>query len=634
MKTPPSIRRALVALVALTVVAGVAGPAAAGPPVVAAPAGLSAAVTSSGIDLTWQAETWPVGTQTQSFAVSKNGTPAATLPGTATTFHDPDVARGQTYTYSVVASVTRGNATYSSPASTVTVTLPDYLVGAAQEDISPPPGEVVNQGGFGLGDGSLLPGVVVSRGGQNVFQGEHIQARAMVVDDGDQAIAIADIETQGMFAAYEDGPWGLSDMRDKVARDIPSLPASHILIASDHTHSGPDTIGAWGGVGDVQIPGYSGDNQYYRYIFDQTVKAIEEAYRDRTFASIRAGESDAADLIYNQSCSEALNQSKDPSYTGPDLCATPGKDGYVRVLQATRPDGSVVVTYMAFAAHGTAGGGPGIHGDWPQFLSDAMAQKYGGIGLAMEGAVGGTQPCRPACSFTKSDPAVNPGYNVGDRRTAYTLNYMARVADSLSSSAPVHGPVRAATSYIREPIVGPAVQALFTGGQYIGARLLRSHESPWVVGETIRTVTSALRVGNVLFAGTPGEGFYAIGKGIRDAVGTPEPVGNADPTDGTKARFVIQLGLADDQLGYLIAPINYVPIIAAEVAVNDNIIFNVSPTIGDHVMCSDISLAKKIGFQGDAPASCAPYDAQDSQGDPLGQVPVGGVSLPNQPPLP
>jgi hypothetical protein len=118
----------------------------------------------------------------------------------------------------------------------------------------------------------------------------------------------------------------------------------------------------------------------------------------------------------------------------------------------------------------------------------------------------------------------------------------------------------------------------------------------------------------VLFSGTPGEGFPAIGTGVRAAV--------------RDEQEVIQLGLANDQLGYLIAPLRYVPIIAAEVPVNDNIIFNVSPTIGDHVMCSDIALALKIGFSGASPAPCAPYDAADAAGDPVGQVPVGGVTAP------
>jgi hypothetical protein len=37
-------------------------------------------------------------------------------------------------------------------------------------------------------------------------------------------------------------------------------------------------------------------------------------------------------------------------------------------------------------------------------------------------------------------------------------------------------------------------------------------------------------------------------------------------------------------------------IAAAEVPVNDNIIFNVSPTIGDHVACADLTLLSTRGL--------------------------------------
>jgi hypothetical protein len=95
------------------------------------------------------------------------------------------------------------------------------------------------------------------------------------------------------------------------------------------------------------------------------------------------------------------------------------------------------------------------------------------------------------------------------------------------------------------------------------------------------------------------------------------------------AREVIQLGLANDQLGYLIAPARYVPVIAAEAPVNDNIIFNVSPTIGDHVMCADIRLAWDVGFYAETPPECAGYDVADYSGDPVANVPLGGVRLPD-----
>ena len=590
-------------LIALLALAALALPAAAS---AARPTGLTASVGQREVDLNWDPVTVGAGVADAQVVIRRYGRVLARVPASDTAFADTDIWPGAWYRYTIETVGTRDGDTVRSDRSAVAkVALPAYYVGAATADITPT--GIVNLGGFGLGDGTVLPQEIagqeiVGRGGTGQAQGERIAARAIVVGDGENTIAIADIETQGMFAAYQDGAYGLHDMAAQVAADIEGLPADHILIASDHTHSGPDTIGAWGGVSPA----------YLQYVKDQTVKAIEEAYARRRLADIRAGHSDASDLVYNQSCTEALNQSKEPDYPGPELCATPGKDGMFRVLQATDPNGAVVATYAAYAAHSTAGGGSGVHGDWPQFLSERMSSDFGGVGIAMEGANGGTQPCRPACAFTSPD---NPGYNAPDRRTAIMANYTAHVNTALATAAPVRGPVAAAQDRIREPIVGPAVQALFTAGARTGTRLLRSHESPWVVGETIMTVTSALRVGGVLFAGTPGEGFTAIGNGVRDAV-------------GEGAQEVIQLGLANDQLGYLIAPATYVPVIAAEVAVNDNIIFNVSPTIGDHVMCSDIGLALQIGFEGRTPPACLPYKAADAGDDPVGKLPVGGIALP------
>jgi hypothetical protein len=427
----------------------------------------------------------------------------------------------------------------------------------------------------------------------------------MVFDDGRNAVAIADIETQGMFAAYDAGPYGLHDMAEQVARDVPGLPVSHVLIASDHTHHGPDTIGAWGGV----------PTSYLQLVKAQTVKAIEAAYRNRRPATVVAGESDASDLIYNQGCTEALNQDPQPAYTGPDVCPVPGKDGKLRVVQARTPSGDTIVTLVVFAAHSTTNMGTAIDGDWPQFLGDALAVKYGGVGIGMEGANGGTQPCRPTCSFTSKS---EPGYGK-PRFEAILANYSAHVEDALAHAQPVTGPVAASQRFIREDITGPFVNGLFMLGNHTGTPLMRSKSSPWMVGQTVRTVVGDIRVGDLLFNGTPGEGFAAIRQGVADNVHGP--------------RLVIQLGLANDQLGYLIAPTEYAAPIAAEAAVNDNILFNVSPQIGDHVMCAGIALAADLAVKGDwsvdMPPRCVPFVAQDAAGDPLGDnVPVGGVSVP------
>jgi hypothetical protein len=282
-----------------------------------------------------------------------------------------------------------------------------------------------------------------------------------------------------------------------------------------------------------------------------------------------------------------------------------------RVVQARDEDGAPIVTFAAYAAHATAGGGNGLHGDWPQFLSEAMAKEFGGSGLAMVGALGGTQPCRTACAHTKP---TNPGYDIAGRRESYMANYMAHVRKALHRAKRVKGPVDGSQRFIREPITGPAVLALFLGGHRTGTRLMRSGQAPWAVGTTVRTVASAIRIGGLAVIGTPGEGFPSIRTGVQNAL--------------TGERDVIQLGLANDQLGYLIAPARYVPIIAAEAAVNDNIIFNVSPTIGDHVRCADTSLALSLGFKGALPADCLGFEAQDLTGDPAAQIPLGAPRLP------
>src|SRR5262245_10826972 len=178
---------------------------------------------------------------------------------------------------------------------------PPYLVGAAATDISPYRWGTINKGGFGFGDGSSIVSQQLGPGGTGKMEKEHIAARAVVIQDARTRVAVSfvTVETQGMFAAYENDPAdGLYAIEQRVAARIPALPASNIVIANDHTHSGPDAIGVWG-----FIP-----RDYLDYIANQIVAAIVTAYNARRPATIVAGADDAPDMIYNQTCTEALNQ--------------------------------------------------------------------------------------------------------------------------------------------------------------------------------------------------------------------------------------------------------------------------------------------------------------------------------------
>lgn len=464
-----------------------------------------------------------------------------------------------------------------------------YWVGAATRSIRPPGDAAVNVGGNGLGNGTVIPPAVVGPGSKRAPSSETIAARAIVISDGVQSIAMVNVETQGAFAAYQQGPYGLRDIANQVAAATNNgLPADNILISHDHTHSGPDLIGAWGFV----------PTEYLAFVAAQTRDAIIEAYNARRLATITAGSDDASDLIYNQNCSEALNQSATATFPNNVCTATQEKkDGLVRVLQARDLQGATIATLVSFAAHSTLGGGSGLHGDWPQFLADNMSAAYGGVGIALEGAVGRTQPCRPRCSFTDSR---TPGYELADRKSAYITMLRYHVDKALLNAPAVIGPVSASKTFIRHDVTNPLLLSLLQTGETVGAPLARSRQAPWAVGNTVSTPVSAYRIGSLLINGAPGEAYPNIHFGVVEATNVP-----------VQRHWTISL--ADDQLGYLIAPVEAYPAIAAQVAVNDNSIFNIDPGVGDHIMCTQIRLSGNVGFPAvRTEARCPAWDAFDT----------------------
>ena len=130
-------------------------------------------------------------------------------------------------------------------------------------------------------------------------------------------------------------------------------------------------------------------------------------------------------------------------------------------------------------------------------------------------------------------------------------------------------------------------------GDPAGVPLNRSLLPPWLTGNVIGTVTGTARIGDVLLSSMPGEIYPQIALKVREVV-------EADHG----ARGFMTAGLANDQLGYIIAPFPEAythPICSTILAncdfdqvgppqpeplSNDNYFFNVSHTMGERVTCS------------------------------------------------
>lgn len=433
------------------------------------------------------------------------------------------------------------------------------LVGAAKRDITPtaataPPNGSVFLGGYGLGPERPSTGAI-----------DPIFVRAFVVSGPLGTVAFAQNETQGTFAAYEDGPYGLIDVGEAVeAATEGAIPRSHVVVGSDHSHAGPDTTGVWGGLPE----------SYLAFLRDQTVGAIVDAYESRERASLWIGAVDATNLIRSQ-------------FDQPPNVVV---DGELRVLVATEPDDSTkpVAALINYAAHATVmgSGNTRISGDWPSVVSERVERTLGiDTALVMVADVGRTQPQRD----------LGGGDTDEERLRSYGALVEERALSAIADLEPVEGDeVMAAQRFLQEPYDNPTTPFVFLQGL-----IARSNRAPWLSEQTIGTVVSAARVGNVLFAAVPGEGYPAIQLAMEERVDAPQ-------------HFFF--GLANDQLGYLIAPEEGYPDVLAAAPDNDNAVFNVSSKIGDHVQCALLAAAEEIGFEvvPDAPR-CAPYADEDPQ---------------------
>ena len=496
-----------------------------------------------------------------------------------------DVGKGKTVRYNAQGRSLRRDLRTCLPGAQPGGVGGGYRVGVAAREINPSPdgrfnGQTVFLGGYGFGSGPLLGG----RSADGIL-GSGIHVRAIAVSDGRSATAIADIETQGWFTATKDGPYGIVDMRRRVQQATGGgLPASATVIQSDHSHSGPDTMGVWGGVPVA----------YRSLITERVVEAIVEAYRTMRPGTLYYGTAPGRDLLSNQFDYDEQNKAVDSD---------------VRVLQARESSGRPFATLLNFSAHTTVLGGSNrkVSGDWVQAANPLLVDRFGGEATTVVGTLGRTQPADRGCTAAPLPPA-------GPARDLCSINDYAervveRAEDAAVAAKPLGGsPTVGARSFLLQDVATNApILGLSYAGQPVGAELNRAITPPWLAGNVLGTVTGSVRIGDVLLSAMPGEAYPQIPLRVRDLV---------------PARGHMTAGLAGDQLGYLIAPYqsypepirrNFFNQRGDEVSPidNDNYFFNVSMTMGERVTCSLLRGAGELFGRGtsvrDGQGSCAPF---------------------------
>jgi hypothetical protein len=148
----------------------------------------------------------------------------------------------------------------------------DLSVGFAETDVTPKidPDKPVYIAGFGH-----------NRKATKVH--DPIMARAVVLSDGKQKIALVCVDVVGLFNA----------VAESVRKQVKGF--AYVCVSSTHNHEGPDTLGLWG-----KSPFVSGiDKEYMKDLEAGIVKAIRDADKATKPATAKIGIVAAPELLHD-----------------------------------------------------------------------------------------------------------------------------------------------------------------------------------------------------------------------------------------------------------------------------------------------------------------------------------------------
>ncbi len=385
-----------------------------------------------------------------------------------------------------------------------------------------------------------------------------IWARTIVVGNGVHTISITVADQEGVFKEI----WDF--VRQKVRADGVIL--DEMFMSSTHDESAPDTIGI-GGPSDV-VSGV--DPFYVEFMIAQTARSIEEAAQSLRRAIIRFGQIHPDDLI--------------PCWSSYPFVA----DESIGVMQARDLDGAVIATLVNYGIHAEELGFSDdsqdrlhLSSDWPHFARTALEHQWGGVAVAMAGAVGSVEMPKvfdEMRSFlpvgTHSEPGNGGCRTIYDTSGTYApYGYLLsneqrgeRIAFWVSRALDVGVVSRASTiDFARTSLFVPLENALFKLAGAIGVftykkTYINGVEQPQAPngaenGNDVKTDIGWFTIGDAQFVTTPGELFpftYAHGFEGPDDLAVPEfgPVhGWVMARMNAHWRFIE--GLGEDMLGYI-----------------------------------------------------------------------------------
>jgi hypothetical protein len=294
------------------------------------------------------------------------------------------------------------------------------------------------------------------------------------------------------------GPWDLKKLRESLA----TKGFSNVIIAMSHTHANVDTIGFYG-----HYP-----EQYAQHILQRTEAAVIRASKNmKPVAKLQLGSVEMP--LAGGRVVDLVRNGRDPGVIDPT----------VSILQAIGNDGRPIVNLIHLACHPEVirlEDTQGLSPDFVGTLCRETSRQLGGQTVFLNGALGGM--LTPDTRFRTQAAAEEMGRRLAEFVVAASRKAVASESDALwIEKRPVEYPVTGESiRTFLENAPGPV--ELYQG--------------------RVRTEMSVVWIGDAQFITVPGELLPDIGFEI---------------TQRMTGRLRVIVGLANDQLGYLIPSFDF-----------------------------------------------------------------------------
>jgi hypothetical protein len=373
-------------------------------------------------------------------------------------------------------------------------------------------------------------------GNNRVATGMHdnLYVRCVALSAGGQTVVLCGVDSIGLF--LDDVERIRAEVKKRLAASKKGEAGEvNVVVAATHDHQAPDTMGLWG-----PERGRSGINEpYINLVVERVVQAAVTAVRALQPALLKVGEAHPSDL------DEFVHDDRPPELL----------DAGVVVLHATTARGKPIATLVNWANHPETLGSKNtlITADYPFYLCSELEQRFEGVAVFMNGAVGGMQSPLGA---TVLDPASHrPAAENSFQKAEIIGRRVAEVAGSVVRNARPFDADR--VEFLEKLVQIPTTNQGFQKAAQ--AEVFKGRKKMTAEGVTT-TLVGLVRLsahGKTFLdiALIPGELYPELSVGgVTRYSGADYPDAAIEPPikGMLTSEFKMLIGLADDEIGYII----------------------------------------------------------------------------------